>query len=283
MHSRGKDIYWKVKNAIRIGFSTPDFVPWCSHISISGRPLKCTGSWQWIYKLKTTRRCWAVTSPGLSNTGLLPIGSLAVLTNFSKVLFNTHHVIHPILLSCSHPWISVFSLSLHLSVQSYSQGRLQSTGSKPERKAAIHHVNLSTCLTGFNQILKWLVKSDSTDRKGQQKNKIIHNFCMFLQNYCVHQAGKYQWMEPTDELKQHWLTFMNLPELPLTQWIAQCFNKSSELTYASDVSTTHAWEAVSLWDLWNMRTMGPNIEMGHLNYFLSKRVIFFYFPWFLNV
>lgn len=190
-------------------------------------------------QLKTTRRCWAVTSPGLPNSGLFPTGSLAALTNFSKVLFNPHRVIHSILLSCSPPWISVFSLSLHRSVQSYSPAHLQSTGSKPERKTAIHHVNLSTCLTGFNWIPKWLVTSDSTDRKGQQKIQVIHKFCIFLQNYCVRQAGKYQWIEPTDELKQHWLTFMNLPELSLTQWIAQCFNKSSESTYASGVPIIH--------------------------------------------
>lgn len=34
----------------------------------------------------------------------------------------------------------------------------------------------------------------------------------------------YQCMEPTDEFK-HWLTFMNTPELSLTQWTAQYFDK----------------------------------------------------------
>lgn len=34
----------------------------------------------------------------------------------------------------------------------------------------IHHVSLNTCLTAFNQILTWIAKSKSIDRKCKQKN-----------------------------------------------------------------------------------------------------------------
>lgn len=65
-------------------------------------------------QFETAKRRWAVISPDLLNIGLFPTGSLVALTNFSKVLFNPHHVIHPILLSCN-PRISVFSVSISLS------------------------------------------------------------------------------------------------------------------------------------------------------------------------
>lgn len=169
MYSRGKGNYWKVKKAIRTGFSTAGFVPWCSML-VHHEGHKCSYDWQSTVEIKTQDyhemlSCHLLRSPKHKSAPSRLTGSPEkFLKDF--VQSSSHHP------SWNAQLLSSFSpglLSLHLFVQSYSQIHLQSIDRKSERKAAIHRVNLSTWLTGFNQILKRLVKLESTDRKGQQK------------------------------------------------------------------------------------------------------------------
>lgn len=147
MYSRGKGNYWKVKKALRIGFSAASFVPWCS-MPVHHEGHKCTGSGN-----ENSRLQQDVELPRSPKQRPVPHRLTGSPDKILKafVQSSSHHPSYNAqLLSSINPSL----LSLHLSVQSYPQTHLQGIDRKPERKAAIHHVNLSTWWTGFNQILK---------------------------------------------------------------------------------------------------------------------------------